>query len=113
MLTTREGIVEQKIVVLSKIDFLVLHPEFHTMSLTVPQLNVSHGTTGGEKRKWLKMNKSVWHHNASAALNPPTAQLEERVIGHVDLLTPLRCLGHNYTGEVQGYSIMTHQLSEG
>lgn len=45
MFTTREGTVEQ-INVSSY--FLVLYPEFHTMSLAVPPLNVSHGTTGGK-----------------------------------------------------------------
>lgn len=59
------------------------------------------------KAEWLKMSDSVWHHNGSPALNPPTAQLEERVKVHVDLLTPLRCLGHMYTGEGQDCSIMT------
>lgn len=39
--------------------FLVLYPEFHTMSLAVPPLNVSHGTTGGKswvaKDEWLRL----------------------------------------------------------
>lgn len=61
-----------------------------------------------EKAEWLKMSDSVWNHNASPALNPPTALLEERVKVHVDLLTPVRCLGHMYTREGQDYSIMTH-----
>lgn len=83
----------------SKIYFLLLHLEIDTSPPAVPPCERCHmAPLGG---KWGNVTKDERLFGTTMPHQPwsPTHQLEERVKGHVDLLTPLRCLDHMYTKE--------------